>query len=120
MTVPLCGGVPACSSTCAMMSVVPLTGSALIDDVSVMDDPEGARSGTFSQETVSSSGAINPAATRTAIGGVVRAMIKLVNILSPMHLDGQGGRVALRRSGHLRASEGGYAMAVLLVSISVM
>jgi hypothetical protein len=35
-----------------MMSVVPLTGSALVEDVSVIVEPEGARRGTFSQEPI--------------------------------------------------------------------
>jgi hypothetical protein len=41
-TVPLCGGVPPASITCAMMSVVPFDGSADASAVSVMVDPLGA------------------------------------------------------------------------------
>ena len=48
---PLCGGVPPASITCAMMSVDPLIGSAVASDVSVMVDPLGASSGTFSHAT---------------------------------------------------------------------
>ena len=46
MCVPLCGGVPAGSSTCATTCVVPLTGSAVVVVVRVMVDPDGASSGT--------------------------------------------------------------------------
>ena len=51
-SVPLCGGVPPDSITCAMMSVVPLAGSAVASDVSVIVEPLGASSGTFSHATV--------------------------------------------------------------------
>jgi type II secretory pathway pseudopilin PulG len=125
-TVPLCGGVPAASSTCAMMSAEPFTESALVEPVSVIVEPVGARSGTFSQPAASS----GTSRARTAVSGirsVRRAMIKLVNILSPMHLGGQAAsgerppsRATSRRSGAPRASERGYAMAVLLVGMSVM
>ena len=47
--VPLCGGVPPASITCAMMSVVPFTGSAVAAAVSVIVEPDGASSGTFWQ-----------------------------------------------------------------------
>jgi len=50
--VPLWGGVPAGSITCAVMVVDPFTGRTFVDAINVIDDPEGARSGTFSQETV--------------------------------------------------------------------
>ena len=52
--VPLCGGVPACSSTCVMRSVVPLSGSTVAVLVRVMVAEDGARSGTLSQLTVRS------------------------------------------------------------------
>ena len=45
--VPSCGGVPPDSRTCAMMSVVPLTGRAVVATVNVMVDPVGASRGTF-------------------------------------------------------------------------
>ena len=45
---PLCGGVPLASITCAMMSVVPFAGSAVADAVSVIVEPLGASSGTLS------------------------------------------------------------------------
>jgi hypothetical protein len=50
--VPLCGGVPPDSSTCATIVAVPLTGSALIAVVRVIVEPVGAVSGTFSQPTM--------------------------------------------------------------------
>jgi hypothetical protein len=34
------------------MTVEPFTGNAVADAISVIDDPDGARSGTLSQETV--------------------------------------------------------------------
>jgi len=49
--VPLCGGVPAASSTCATIVAEPFAGSAVVADVKVIDDPVGARSGDFSQAT---------------------------------------------------------------------
>jgi len=45
-SVPFCGGVPEDLSTCAINSVVPFTGSTVAAEVSVMDDPVGASSGT--------------------------------------------------------------------------
>jgi hypothetical protein len=47
--VPLCGGVPAASSTCAVIEAVPFTGKAVVADVKVMVDPVGAKNGAFSQ-----------------------------------------------------------------------
>src|SRR5581483_4087067 len=47
--VPEWGGVPADSRTCATMVVDPLAGSAVAPEMSVIVDPVGARSGTFSQ-----------------------------------------------------------------------
>ncbi len=44
--VPLCGGVPAASITCAMIVVVPLNGRQSWQIVSVMVEPDGASSGT--------------------------------------------------------------------------
>jgi hypothetical protein len=50
--VPLCGGVPAASRICARITVVPLAESAVVDAVSVIVEPVGARSGTFWHPTV--------------------------------------------------------------------
>lgn len=46
--VPLWGGVPEDSRTCATMVVEPFADSAVVGVVRVMDDPVGASSGTFS------------------------------------------------------------------------
>ncbi len=54
MWVPLCGGVPAASSTWALMSAVPLKPSALVAVDRVIVEPDGASSGTFSQERAAS------------------------------------------------------------------
>ena len=43
---PLCGGVPEASITCAMIVVVPLNGNTVADDVSEMTEPDGASNGT--------------------------------------------------------------------------
>jgi hypothetical protein len=47
MSVPRLGGVPAGSMTWAMISALPLSGSAVAADVKVMVDPDGASSGTL-------------------------------------------------------------------------
>lgn len=49
MCVPVCGGVPAGSSTCAISCAVPPVGTAVAAAVSVMVDPPGASNGTRSQ-----------------------------------------------------------------------
>ena len=78
--VPLCGGVPAASITWATIGVVPFADHAVFGVVSVMLDPEGASSGTFSQATTT-----NDAAARTAHRDARRHRdnIKTVNILLP-------------------------------------
>ena len=50
--VPLCGGVPAASRTCATISADPFAPSAFVTLVSVMDDPVGASSGVFSHAAI--------------------------------------------------------------------
>ena len=52
--VPLCGAVPDASITCASNCVVPLTGSAVAEAVSVIVDPLGASNGTRVQVIASS------------------------------------------------------------------
>ena len=47
ISVPSCGGVPAASSTCATIWVVPFKGNAVAVTVRVMVEPDGASSGTF-------------------------------------------------------------------------
>jgi hypothetical protein len=44
--VPLCGGLPDASITCAVIVVTPLNASTVADDVSEITEPDGARSGT--------------------------------------------------------------------------
>ena len=103
-----------------------------------MDADEGARSGTFSQPAVK-----RPAATTTNVSragqkrrGRQRVIMKTITILVPMHLAGQArsplprprvyargrGRHSTRVGvGAPRASnDAGYAMAVLLVGLSVL
>jgi hypothetical protein len=77
-TVPLWGGVPAASITCAMISAVPFTGTTLVDAVNVIVEPVGARSGTSSQAAAAS--ASSPAAARTLRR---RAIMKSLSILVP-------------------------------------
>jgi type II secretory pathway pseudopilin PulG len=99
-SVPLWGGVPDCSMTWAMMVAVPFVGRAVAVAVRVMLEPAGARRGTFSQATDATIRAA-AAATRT---GRKRAIIKSLSILKVMERSGQAG----------------YAMAALLVAMSVM
>src|SRR4051812_2527742 len=105
-SVPLCGGVPPASITCAMMVVEPLEGSAVDNAVSVIVEPVGANSGTFSQATLSSADPVIK--TTRAAARRRRDIMKAINILIPMHLAGQGKR------------QSGYAMAALLVALSIM
>jgi hypothetical protein len=84
--VPLCGGVPADSKTCATSCVVPLIGSEVADEIRVIVEPVGAKSGTFWQATVviamvstDRQIARNPA----VLGRRVRAIFKILSILAP-------------------------------------
>ena len=61
--VPLCGGVPADSSTCAVITAVPLAGSAVAPATSVIVEPVGASSGTFSQAAKASARATQTSAS---------------------------------------------------------
>ena len=108
--VPLCGGVPPDSMTCAMMLVVPLAGSTVASDVSVMVEPVGASSGTFSHAAAIIADAATMAAK--ADGRRRRDIMKTITILIPMDLAGQAGQKC--------TGQRGYAMAVLLVAMSVM
>ena len=81
MRVPLCGGVPAASRTCAMIGVLPLTGSTLVEAVSVIDDPDGASSGTFSHAVRVSDRAATTAPK--AVNFRLRVIIEALNILNP-------------------------------------
>jgi type II secretory pathway pseudopilin PulG len=112
--VPLWGGVPLASITCAMRSVDPLVGNAVVEAVSVIVDPVGASSGTLSQATLSSA---DPAIRTTrAVARRRRDIMNAINILIPMHLAGQGKRDVKDE----RNEQSGYAMAALLVALSVM
>jgi type II secretory pathway pseudopilin PulG len=122
--VPLCGGVPEGSMTCAMMSADPLIGSAVAADVNVMLEPDGASNGTFSQETVSRA-ALNRAPTSIRMGRrrpECRAkksdIIETLNILIPMQLHGQA-RFGQQARNDVQF-QSGYAMAALLVAMSIM
>jgi len=104
IAVPLCGGVPPASITCAMMSVVPFTGRAVAEAVIVMLEPLGASNGTFSHATLNHAGTTSRAARANFRRN--RDIMKTINILIPMDLAGQAER--------------GYAMAALLVALSIM
>jgi type II secretory pathway pseudopilin PulG len=114
MTVPLCGGVPDASSTCAMIVVVAFTDIAVVAEVSVIVEPDGARRGTRSQ----------PAAESEAVTAANQAnqprrdIMKVCNILSSMHLHGQA--LGADPRGANTSRQAGYAMVALLVSLSVM
>src|SRR5688572_12700235 len=98
-----------------MMSVEPLAGRALVEAVRMIVDPAGAINGTFSHAESASEKA--PAANN-ATRPFWRVIMKPVNILVPMHLAGQPSPAYFGRAS--RAPEGGYAMAALLVAMSVM
>src|SRR4029450_10878607 len=95
------------SSTCAISSVEPLSGSVFAPAVSVMVEPDGASSGTLSQATVRRPAVKRMAARETARGE--GGIIEKRNILISMKLAGQA-----------RRTERGYAMAALLVAMAVM
>ena len=78
--VPLCGGVPAGSSTRAVIDVAPFTGRTFVDANNEIVDPEGARSGVFSQDTVHTD---NAAARHTAPAMRERVIICALTILNP-------------------------------------
>src|SRR5207244_13311385 len=122
--------------TCARRVVEPPRGSAVAAAVSVMVDPVGARRGTFSQPIARSEPKSRTAAGATAAQrGRKTDIMKALNILVPMHLRGQekaAHGVPERESLRSRAlsstnaveaprgTEKGYAMADLLVAISIM
>jgi type II secretory pathway pseudopilin PulG len=110
MCVPLWGGTPACSSTCARTCVVPLTGNAVVDVVSVMVDPDGASSGTRWQASIGIEQMVKSASQAAERD---RDIMKALTILIPMHLAGQG---ETNRHG----PQAGYAMAALIVALAVM
>lgn len=103
-TVPFCTGVPADSVTDAVTSAVPLTGTTVVLTVSVMVDSVGASSGTLSQADKVATAMRNAESDRERDTG------KANKDNRRMGLAGQGSR----------ADQRGYAMAALLVSMSVM
>lgn len=112
--VPLCGGVPADSRTCATIVAVPPAAIALVEVVSVIEEPVGARNGVFSQAA--------EASDTSTVQVIARARrrsrgIMSLNILSAMDLAGQG---RFARDDARWRSPRGYAMAALLVSLSIM
>src|ERR1700682_325011 len=113
-SVPSCGAVPPACNTCAMICVVPFTDNAGAVTVKRMVDPDGASSGTFEQAADRSA---DPATTPNRVKArQERVTMKTVTILVPMKLAGQARNRTERRTNH----EHGYAMAVLLVSMSIM
>ena len=103
-TVPFCTGVPADSVTEALISAVPWTGTTVVLTVSVIVDEVGASSGTLSQADRVAT------ATMSAESDRERDTGKANKDNRRMGLAGQGSR----------ADQRGYAMAALLVSMSVM
>jgi len=93
-----------------MMLVVPLIGSAVDKAVRLMVDPVGARSGTFSQATVRRTKLVTTAPRANAQRK--RDIMKAITIIVPMKLAGQASRSP--------RSQQGYAMAALLVAMSIM
>src|SRR5262245_1494051 len=100
-----------------MMSVVPLAGRAVACAVRVMLDPEGATSETFSQLATRRKSPTKAASCRST----KRTFMNSVNILRHMHLAGQAGiPLPDRHRCYLCSDERGYAMAALLIGMSVM
>jgi hypothetical protein len=86
--VPGCGGVPAGSSSCAISWAVPLAEIALVEDVRMIVEPDGARSGTLSHAAVSREAATTPITAvrrgvcrRANVGNGERVIIKTLTIL---------------------------------------
>ena len=97
-----------------MIVAEPPAAIALVEVVSVIEDPVGAVNGVFSQAAVISETIRTNPIART--GRKARDIMSL-NILSAMDLAGQqrfARKVAIRRGDR------GYAMAALLVSLSIM
>src|SRR4051794_15002375 len=112
--VPLCGALPDASMICAMICVVPFAGRAVVATVSVMLEPEGASRGTFSHAAVES--AATARTTPRAAAERRRDTMRTVTILIPMQLAGQVKSTRAERC----TSAQGYAMAALLIAMSVM
>jgi hypothetical protein len=78
--VPLCGGNPEASITCAVIVVEPLTGTTLVAVLRVIVEPLGARSGTFWQAPIDTK---RTTATETATAAGRRVIILALTILNP-------------------------------------
>src|ERR1051325_3223685 len=109
---------------CATSCVVPPTGSALVAAVSVMVDPDGASSGTFWQETVKAAAVTRattserPPRSLAAWDTGISGNMKDLTIIISMKLRGQAGRA--HGGGAPCAGDDGYAMAALLVAMSIL
>jgi type II secretory pathway pseudopilin PulG len=110
--VPLCGAVPAGSMTWATICAVSLNPKVDVAVVSVMVDPVGAISGTFSQAEETSISAANATHVQTPAARN-RDSMKALSILVPMNLAGQDRFRPIRRAQ-------GYAMVALLIAMSIM
>ncbi|MFN7977956.1 MAG: hypothetical protein U0P30_07455 [Vicinamibacterales bacterium] len=110
MTVPFCTGVPADSMTTAVMSVLPESGSTPTDDTRRIVVLVGAKRGTLSQAEAARAATRRPRNADREMSDMWRA----ANDNSYVQLRGQG------TAGLQGGSEQGYAMAALLVGLSVM
>ena len=107
-TVPLCTGVPAASTTDAMRVADPLTGTVVVLTLSVIVDSVGASRGTLSQAVKEATASrIADKANRE------RDTDRTSKDNRRMGLAGQGCRAD-------QPGQRGYAMAALLVGLSVM
>src|SRR2546423_4640541 len=88
-----------------MIVAVPLIGSTDVAEVSVIEEPDGASSGTRLHDVSIRKRA---AGASTSVARRLRDNMKALTIIVPMHLAGQG------------ETERGYAMAALIVSMAVM
>ncbi len=109
-TVPFCTGVPADSITTAVISVLPVTGRMPSAETSRIVVLVGARSGTLSQAETASAARREP----SKVARDRSDMWRVANDNSYVQLRGQG------RRGLGPGGEHGYAMAALLVGLSVM
>jgi type II secretory pathway pseudopilin PulG len=107
-SVPLFGGVPAGSITCATIRVFPLSGRVCASVVKTIVEPEGAMSATRSHAIVitHAKSALQRTRADRLTGRRKAVIMNSLTILNRMNLRGQ--------------SENGYAMAALLVMMAVM
>jgi len=106
-SVPLFGGVPAGSITCATILVLPLSGRVCASVVRTIVEPEGAMSATRSHDTlITHATSAHRPITSLESGRRKAVIMNSLTILNRMNLRGQ--------------SENGYAMVALLVMMAVM